>query len=198
MYTVLDFEFNQAFDFEDESVEVNPKCRFEIIQIGAVKVDENFKITDKFDRLIKPQIYPRMHPYVQKITGWTNDSFKNEASFPQVYKAFREFIGGDKILCTWGSSDINALYKNLTYYNVVNPPIIIEYMDLQSIVTKKLRYSRGGTIGLKNAVELLGIKEEQQFHNALCDAVYTAKVFEAVAPEKPEIKIFNSAHIKKH
>jgi inhibitor of KinA sporulation pathway (predicted exonuclease) len=198
MYTVLDFEFNQAFDFEDEAVAVNPKCRFEIIQIGAVKVDKNFKITDSFDRLIKPQIYPRMHPYVQKITGWTNDSFKNEEDFPQVYKAFRDFIGEDKILCTWGSSDINALYRNLTYHKLVHTPVIIEYMDLQNIVTKKLHYSRGGTIGLKNAVELLGIKEEQQFHNALCDAIYTAKVFEAVAPDKPEIKIFNSAHIKKH
>jgi inhibitor of KinA sporulation pathway (predicted exonuclease) len=198
MYTILDFEFNQAFDFEDEKYAVNPRCRFEIIQIGAVKVDEKLNIIGKFDKLIKPRVYPRMHPFVQKITGWTNESFKNADSFPAVYRQFRKFIGDDKVLCTWGSSDVRALYRNLTYYNIVKAPVIIEYMDLQSIATRYLKYSKGGSVGLKTAVDLLGIEGDEQFHNALGDAVYTAKVFAAIAPQKPEIKIFNSEHIAKH
>ena len=66
MLTVLDLEFNQAYDFGDDSsqAEPNPKCRFEIIQIGAVKVDDNFKVHDKFNIYIKPTLYPRIHPYV--------------------------------------------------------------------------------------------------------------------------------------
>lgn len=196
MYTVLDFEFNQAFDFADEPVKPNHACRFEIIQIGAVKVDEDYNITREFNRLVKPRIYKRIHPYVEKITGWTDESFRNEEYFPQVYKDFRDFVGDDLVLCTWGSSDVHALYRNLTYYNIVKPPVLIRYIDLQSIATKYLKYSKGGTIGLKNAVEALGIEEEEQFHNALCDAVYTARVFKKISPQKPEIKIFNSVHIK--
>ena len=40
-YIVLDLEFNQAFPFKSgKKVEPNPECPFEIIQIGAVKLNE--------------------------------------------------------------------------------------------------------------------------------------------------------------
>ena len=42
-YIVLDLEFNQAFPFKSgKKVEPNPECPFEIIQIGAVKLNERF------------------------------------------------------------------------------------------------------------------------------------------------------------
>lgn len=68
MFTILDFEFNQAFSMNNGKDMVNPKCRFEIIQIGAVKVDDNYDIVDEFNILIKPNIYPNIHPFVEKIT----------------------------------------------------------------------------------------------------------------------------------
>jgi inhibitor of KinA sporulation pathway (predicted exonuclease) len=68
---------------------------------------------------------------------------------------------------------------------------------VQSIATRYLKYSHGGTIGLKNAVEALKLSADEQFHDASCDALYTARVFKAIHPEKPEIKIFNSTHLKK-
>ena len=43
-YIVFDLEFNQGYNFEDEPKNIiNPKCPFEIIQIGAVKLDDNFE-----------------------------------------------------------------------------------------------------------------------------------------------------------
>ena len=46
-YIVLDLEFNQAYDFEkNKTILLIPSCRFEIIQIGAVKLDNNFNIID--------------------------------------------------------------------------------------------------------------------------------------------------------
>lgn len=196
MYTFLDFEFNQAFDFNDEPVEVNPECRFEIIQIGAVRMDENYNIGDEISIKIRPTIYPRMHPYVTKITGITIDELMDKPTFPQAYKMFREFIGSDRLLCTWGTSDVRALYRNMVYHKVTQPPVRIEYIDVQSIATKFLKYSHGGNIGLKNAVEALELPVDERFHDACCDALYTAKVFKKINPQKPEIKIFNSAHLK--
>lgn len=197
MYTFLDFEFNQAFDFEDKPVKTDPDCRFEIIQIGAVRMDESYNIQDNISILIKPVIYKRMHPYVEKITGITTASLKDKPHFPEAYRQFRHFIGDDKLLCTWGSSDIRALYRNMMYHDVTEPPVRIEYIDVQNIATKFLKFSHGGTIGLKNAVEALELPIEEHFHDARSDALYTAKVFTAIHPLKPEIKIFNSNHIKK-
>ena len=198
MYTVIDFEFNQAFDFEDKPTVFNPDCRFEIIQIGAVKLNDSLDIVDKISILIKPQLYTRMHPYVEKITGITIDMLEDKPTFSEAFAAFLDFIGSSKILCVWGNSDIRALYRNITYHHIKEPPILIQYVDVQQLTTRHLKYSRGGTVGLKNAVEMLNLPIDNTltFHDALSDAIYTAKVFKAIHLDNIVIKVFNSNHIK--
>ncbi|MCI8806222.1 MAG: exonuclease domain-containing protein [Clostridiales bacterium] len=198
MYVVLDLEFNQAYDFVNNTKgEPKPNCRFEIIQIGAIKLNDNFEIVDSFNKLIKPQIYKRIHPHVQKITGFSDNDFINCLSFTEIYSDFLKFLGnGSYIMCTWGNSDIRALYRNLTYYNLITPPTLIKYIDVQNIATKYLNYDRGGAIGLKNAIDMLNIKTGEFFHNAYYDALYTTEVFKIVKPEKIQLKLFNSKRIK--
>ena len=41
----------------------------EIIQIGAVKLNEKMDIIDHFTMFIKPQYLPRMHKHVRELTG---------------------------------------------------------------------------------------------------------------------------------
>ncbi|WP_312043549.1 hypothetical protein [Anaerotignum sp.] len=66
-YIVLDLEFNQSFPFKTgETVAPVPECPFEIIQIGAVKLNDSFQQIDTFNALIQPKIYPRLHPFVEK------------------------------------------------------------------------------------------------------------------------------------
>jgi DNA polymerase III epsilon subunit-like protein len=193
---VLDFEFNQAYDFGFGSPKADLRCQFEIIQIGAVKVNEKYEIIDSFESLVKPIIYKKIHPFVEKITGLTDADFRKEQGFKEVYTRFREFIGDDVILGTWGGSDVRALYRNITYHKLAEPPLIIEYCDIQNMATDKLSYSKGSTIGLQNAVEAFELEIDRPFHNALDDAWYTARVLKAINPDKPRLKIFNSTHIK--
>ena len=197
MYTVVDFEFNQAFDFGSGSVETDPACRFEIIQIGAVKLDENYNEVGRFSAFIKPELYKRLHPYVAKMTGITEAELKNAASFEEVYAKFCEFAGENRIYCVWGSSDIRVLYRNLSYHGIIKGDIIAEYIDVQQIMAKYLKYGRGRSIGLKNAVEMLELEIDMPFHDALGDAVYTAEVFKHIHNEGMGIREFNSKHIPK-
>lgn len=195
MLTILDFEFNQALPKKNND-NVNPKCRFEIIQIGAVKIDDEFNITNEFNIMIKPNIYKKIHPYVEKITGFTDKDFKYKPYFPEAFNKFRNFIGNDTLLGTWGYSDIRALFRNLTYYGISTEPMIIEYVDIQKLATQYLKYSKGGAIGLKNAVEMFEIDIDRPFHNAQDDAYYTARVLKEILPEKLPVRVFNSSHIK--
>ena len=88
-YIVLDLEFNQAFPFKSgKKVEPNPECPFEIIQIGAVKLNEHFEQLDSFNCMISPQIYPRLHPFVEKITGIRPKMLTGQPHFPEAYQAF--------------------------------------------------------------------------------------------------------------
>ena len=68
--------------------------------------------------------------------------------------------------------------------------------EIASNATKFLKYSKGGTIGLKNAVDLLNIQTNENYHNAYYDALYTAEVFKLVKSDKIQLKIFNSKRIK--
>lgn len=201
-YIVLDFEFNQAFDFKRNcAAEANPACRFEIIQIGAVKLNDSLDIIDRCNLLIKPNLYKRIHPYVEKITGITTESLSEERSFPEIFNDFYNFASDngkdtDIIFCVWGNSDIRALYRNLSYYNLSKEPMLIKYIDIQALATSYLKYNRGTTIGLKNAADLLNLtSEEEKFHDALYDAIFTAKIFKLVKPDNVCIKLFNSSHI---
>ena len=75
-YIVFDLEFNQGFDRKLNKTVSNEKCPFEIIQIGAVKLDYNFNIIDTFNTFVKPNIYKDIHPFIKKMTGITNEDVK--------------------------------------------------------------------------------------------------------------------------
>ena len=65
-FIVFDLEFNQAWNSE-EGRSLNLKCPFEIIQIGALKLDEKLQVTSSFNRLVKPEVYTSLHPFVKQI-----------------------------------------------------------------------------------------------------------------------------------
>ena len=183
-YIILDLEFNQSFPFKTgKKTEPVPECPFEIIQIGAVKMNEAFEIVDTFDRMIRPQIYPRLHPFVERITGIQEEQLQHQPSFADAYSAFLQFIGPEpSILCTWGPDDIKSLFRNILYYHLDLDAITEQYLNIQPYATQYLNHETGKAIGLKNAVTELGIEMDAPFHNALCDAVYTAKIFRIVHP----------------
>ncbi len=191
-YIVLDLEFNQAFPFKTgPSYTTIPECPFEIIQIGAVKLDEHFTLLDRFNQLIRPQIYPRIHPFVEKITGITEEMLKDQPLFPEVFQDFTDFIGTkDAVLCTWGGDDIKSLFKNILYYDLELTSITDRILNVQSYASQFLHQEAGRAIGLKNAVTALQIPITDPFHDALHDAEYTAEVFRLVMPEKFDAEIF--------
>lgn len=190
-YIVLDLEFNQPFHFKTGfQTTLHPDCPFEIIQIGAVKLNKEFAVLDKFNILIKPVIYPRIHPYVEKITNLTYEQLKNGTKFTKAYHSFIKFIGKeDAIFCTWGNDDIKSLFKNILFYNLDATKICNQFINVQKLASKYLKYEPGQAIGLKNAITELNLKIEQPFHDALNDAIYTAKVFQIVCPKECKTEI---------
>ena len=198
VYIVLDFEFNQPYDFNNNKVgKVVGNCRFEIIQIGAVKLDENFEIVGNFDELIKPVIYKRIHPQVEKLTNITDKMLRNKRKFPEVYADFRKFMGKDKeiVFGVWGGADMESLYRNLLFYKLCGEKMIFKYIDIQKLASKKLNYRNGAAIGLSTAVEMFDIKVNSPFHDAFCDADYTAKILRLMKDDDINIKIYNTAQV---
>lgn len=187
-YIIFDLEFNQK---HPDNKDISSTLTFEIIQIGAIKLDKNFNTVDTFNELIKPTVYSAIHPYVENLTNITIDKVSSCKNFPEVYENFLKFIGSEKnILVVWGSGDLRELYRNIEFHNIENTLRNSKYIDIQNYASKYFNCPKGNKIGLKNAINLLNICTDKIFHNAFNDAYYTAEVFKCLYNTKIKSKFY--------
>lgn len=191
-YIIFDLEFNQGYNFAKEIKNViNPKCPFEILQIGAVKLNDNFETIGTLDILVKPEIYTMLNPFVRELTGITIDELDSGKSFKEMYEEFVEFIETDcSVLCVWGIADIKELFRNIEYHKLDTLIVPTKYINIQSYASKHLNCQKGINIGLSNAADLLGVPIESQFHNAYNDAYYTAEVFKKIYNKEIKANVY--------
>ena len=181
-YIIFDLEWNQSPKGKTGRVEHLP---FEIIEIGAVKLDEAFRLQSEFHRLIRPQVYTQMHSVIFEVTHMSMEELQRTGeAFDAVAREFLDWCGSDYIFCTWGSMDLMELQRNMSYYNVDTPwELPLFYYDVQKLYS--LIHGDGKQkSALDVAVEELHIKSDRPFHRALDDAYYTGKVMEAMGLER--------------
>lgn len=191
-YIIFDLEFNHPSKSQDEEQnKINKRFPFEIIQIGGLKLDSDFNTIATFDKLIKPEAYTDIKPYIQEITGLTSELLSTENNFKELYLSLYDFMKGDNILCVWGASDIKELFRNFKYHNLDHSDISKQYIDIQHYASKYFNYPKGTNIGLSKAVELLDIPIKEDFHNAFNDAYYTTEVFKKIYKKEYQPKTYN-------
>ena len=72
-YVVMDLEWNQAMSSKSSVFNKLPiHLRGEIIEIGAVKLNEDMTPGEEFKIDVKPVYFKRMHYKVKKLTGLTS------------------------------------------------------------------------------------------------------------------------------
>ncbi len=199
-YIIFDLEFNQAFSTIKRVKAVpNELCPFEIIQVGAVKLNKNFETISTLDRFIKPEIYKDIHPFVRRMTDITIEQLNNAKPFEIVFKEFINFIGDDDpILCIWGMGDMKELFRNINYHSLNKSLVPERYIDIQFFASMYFKCPQGCNIGLKNAVEMLHIPHKNQFHNAYIDAYFTAEILKVIHTKKIKPKTYNiNKYLKK-
>lgn len=185
VYIVLDLEWNQPVSFESSVFKkVGDQLLFELIQIGAVKLDERMQIIDAISLPIKPTHYIKIHPRIQRLTQLSKDDFAKAPCFLEAMDMFANWCGEEYALITWGDDDTSVLQQNIDFFGWKGliPPLC----DLQHYFSDLRNYGKERK-GLKYAMELFNIFEEERlnFHNALNDAYYTAQVFQKMpSPEK--------------
>lgn len=174
-YIVLDLEWNQSPNGKEDSVEHLP---FEIIEIGAVKLDAQMQQTGEFHRLIRPRVYKRLHYKICEVTHMDmNELCQDGEEFAWVMEQFLEWCGSeDFYFCTWGSMDLTELQRNMVYHGMEIPfPRPLLYYDIQKLYC--LQYGDGrNKISLDQAVHLQKLKQERPFHRAPDDAFYTGRI----------------------
>ena len=175
-YIVLDLEWNQPLHSKTGENIKQKNVLFEIIEIGAVKLDENLNEIGRFNRLIKPVVHKKMNPIISNITGIKEKDLNKEKKFPTVIEEFLIWCGDDYIMCTFGNQDVYELEANMQYHNINIPwkfPLL--YIDIQrifSIENNEINEQRS----LEMVSMFMGVSGKNAYHRALSDAIYTAEV----------------------
>ena len=176
-YIVFDLEWNQCPYGKGRE---NADLPFEIIEIGAVKVNKDLEVVDEFYRVIKPSVYRTLHFKTRKIVKLSKSEMNNGDPFPEAVRAFFAWAGPDSYFCTWGNSDLTELQRNLRYYKMLEllkgPMHFLDIQKLFAIQYETMDKRRS----LEYAVEYLNLDKEDSFHNALADARYTAAVLTGI------------------
>lgn len=176
-YIILDLEWNQSSLGREGAMDRLP---FEIIEIGAVKINSDFEIVSEFHRLIRPRVYRQMHFKISEVTHMSMETLNQEGEhFEKAISDFIGWCGEDYYFCTWGSMDLTELQRNMVYHGLEIPfPIPLIYYDLQKIygLIKGTKQKES----LDAAVEELGLLKDRPFHRALDDAYYTGLVMQHI------------------
>lgn len=180
-YIVLDLEWNQSPTGKAGEIESLP---FEIIEIGAVKLDHEHREIARFREIVKPVVYTELHYKTKEIVPLRSADFQSARTFPDVIRDFFLWCGNEPCFCTWGPSDLTELQRNLYYHQISSPfPFPLIYFDIQKIFS--IAYEdRKSRRSLEYAVNFLQIPTRIAFHSALSDAYYTSLIMKKLSEEQ--------------
>lgn len=158
----------------------------EIIEIGAAKLDESFRLIDTVSILVQPQIDKKLRGRTKTLTHITNEDVRSGMLFENAIEKFSQWVGTqDNTFLTWGDGDIRVFSKNADYFTgSCELNFIKHYADAQKYVQSFIKTQDNQQIGLAPACEQLGIDTDKfSHHRALDDSLMTVecikKVFDA-------------------
>ena len=171
---LFDLEWNigyKPFTFNYHGVQQT--LRGEIIEIGAVKIDEDANVLDTFSIHLRPRIFRSLQHHIAKVTGLTQEDLDKGEPIIQGLRRFMKWCGPDAEFAEWGMDDVPVLKQNLFLCNLDESRPTVWY-DLQQLFLREYPRKEGEGMKLENVVTRMGIPLERPFHDALSDTLYTA------------------------
>ena len=183
-YIVLDMEWNQPWPGSPSSKKVLPvTIRGEIIQIGAVRLDQEGGPGDEFQIMVAPKYYRRLNRRVSKLTGIKEARLREEGvPFPEAMELFRRWCGESPVFLTWGFDDIGILRENLQLFSL-DTDWTEQWYNAQMIFNAQTDGSNSQK-ALKTAMEVFEIQASRPAHDALGDAYHTALICQRLDLER--------------
>ena len=173
-YICLDLEMTEFTASQRGFV---PGANGEVIQFGAVMLDENYNMLSEFSSYVKP-IYSSVTPVINQFTGISNKNLEKADDFLTVFDKFCYWRGeGDITTFCWSRADFNQLWSELEAkgkhrYDLFRT--LHDFVDLQDIFGRLV--SSKISVSLESAMRLLQMNFEGQVHSALSDSFNTARI----------------------
>lgn len=160
----------------------------EIIQIGAVLLNDNYETVDTFMTHVHPQ-YGTIDPFIEKLTGITKEDVANAPAITEALTLFLQWLPEDAVIVSWSDSDRYQMMDEIDLKELGFPefdPYFDEWIDCQYTFGEKMDSDR--QYKLSEALNITAIPYDEGEHDALVDAKNTALLF-AKMEKEPELQL---------
>ena len=176
-HIILDLEMNPV---SKDNKQAYKSLRKETIEIGAVKLDKDFNIIDRFNIFVKPQYNHQVTPYITKLTGIVSTVTMKAPYFEEALQSFVNWIGNTGLtrIYSWSNNDLHQLKTECDFNGIEFPKVLKRWLDVQKVFPKMMGlYNDRRQIALKEAVQYFNIQiDDKKVHNALYDSELTELV----------------------
>ena len=152
-------------------------CKSEIIQIGAVMMDNAHVIRSKFSTYVKPR-FGKIDNYIYRLTGISDKTVNNAPDIEDALEKMLQWIGeNDVCFYSWSATDYSQIRKEIFWKCHENPrweKLIDQgnWIDYQQTFGKRLGSSK--LYKLTDALDLAEVDVEGHLHDGMDDAYNTA------------------------
>lgn len=161
--------------FDTEATGLNPSLGDEIIQIAAVRiVNGKLREAEYLDQLVDPK--RRIPAASIAIHGITDDMVVGQPSAVEVLPTFHAFVGNSVLVAHNAAFDMRLLELKQDAIGLQFDQPVLDTLLLAAVL-----YPDQATHGLEALAARLGVDVSQR-HNALADALVTARVWLNMLP----------------
>lgn len=186
-YIVIDLEFT-AVDSKKHDL------KNEIIEIGAVRLNDKLEYVDSFDQFVHPE-YGFVNQEIFKLTHIGSSNLENAPKFEEALKLFAEWIGNEPFrIYQWSDNDKKQVIRECQYKEIEEKFISLTskyWWDIQRTFGRVMRGSK--CTALNDAMQMLSLSFEGEMHRACDDAWNTARILQLLKGPDARKKIVEPA-----
>jgi inhibitor of KinA sporulation pathway (predicted exonuclease) len=164
-YIIFDLEATCGLKYQN--------IRNEIIEIGAVKLSRDLTKKDTFCQFIKPIINPVLTEFCKNLTSITQKNVDNAQTFLPVIALFKEWIGEDYLLISWGAYDKKQLISDCDLHGC-NSDWVYKHINFKGLYANKNNVRK---MGMDKALSRENILPQGIHHRGIYDAINTSSIF---------------------
>lgn len=177
-HIIVDLEMNGIA----KEREMKGSTHKEIIEIGAVMLDENYKEIGTFMTYVKPQLNDTVESRYASLTGITTAMVQDAPVFEDAIRAFADWCSAyndEFTLYQWSDNDRMQIVSEVNLKNLElvgnEKKLVGTWVDFQKEFSRLLGVSK--PIALEKALDYAGEAFQGRQHDALYDARNTASLF---------------------
>jgi inhibitor of KinA sporulation pathway (predicted exonuclease) len=151
----------------------------EIIEIGAVLVDEKLNRVSEFQTFVKPELNPILSDFCKELTTITQCDVETAPSFEKAIYMMEDWMDSTQVkdysFVSWGGYDSRQINRQAERVGL-NQHITKDPLNLRVVFAKNQGLSKKNGWGMIRTAEMCGITLTGSLHRAIDDAYNIEKI----------------------